>query len=162
MVIRQKKALPTKRALQQDLFEPKSHEFTYQVIVTNKTTGAVHTMEYHHGRGSQEGVFGETKSHCQLDHSSMRGWRSNQTYCLAAIMAHNLTRELQMQVQGPSSGTTSKRRNLWGFETLNTLRQRPVRREGRLIRPQGRLTLVTPGNATVQDEFAKYLNPSRN
>ena len=92
----------------------------------------------------------------------VRSWRGNQTYCLGAIMAHNLTRELQMQAQGPSSGTTPKRCNLWGFETLNTLRQRLVRRAGRLIRPQGRLTLVTSGNATVQNEFAKYLNPSQN
>jgi hypothetical protein len=162
LVIRQKKALPTKGPLQLDLFEPKSHEFTYQVIITNKTTGAGHTMDYHHGRGSQEGVFGETKSHCQLDYIPVRSWLGNQTYCLAAIMAHNLTRELQMQAQGPSSGTTPKRCNLWGFETLNTLRQRLVRRAGRLIRPQGRLTLVTSGNATVQNEFAKYLNPSQN
>jgi hypothetical protein len=74
----------------------------------------------------------------------------------------NLKRELQMQAQGPSLRTTPKRCNLWGFETLNTLRQRLVRRAGRLIRPQGRLTLVTSGNATVQNEFAKYLNPSQN
>lgn len=33
---------------------------------------------------------------------------------------------------------------------------------GRRIRPQGRLMLVTAGNATVQNEVAKYLNPSNN
>ena len=77
-------------------------------------------------------------------------------------MAHNLTRELQMQVHERQSGTTPKRRNPWGFETLNTLRQRLVRRAGRLIRPQGRLTLVTPGNLKVRSELEKHLHPSNN
>ena len=67
-----------------------------------------------------------------------------------------------MQAQAPTCANTAKRRNLWGFETLNTLRQRLVRRAGRLIRPQGRLTLVTTGNETVQRELEKYLRPSIN
>ena len=52
LVIRQKKAQPTKGPLQLDLFEPRSHEYQYQVIVTNKTTQAKSVMEFHHGRGS--------------------------------------------------------------------------------------------------------------
>ena len=157
LVIRQKKAQPTKGPLQLDLFEPRSHEYQYQVIVTNKTTQAKSVMEFHHGRGSQEGVFAETKSHCQLEYIPVRTLCGNQTYCLAAMLAHNLTRELQMQAQPRSTVTTAKRRNLWGFETLNTLRQRLLRRAGRLIRPQGRLTLVTNGNEVVQRELNKYL-----
>jgi hypothetical protein len=162
LVIRQKKARPTKGPLQLDLFEPKSHEYDYQVIITNKTTAAKSVMEFHHGRGAQEGIFAEAKSHCQLEYVPVRSRCGNQTYCLAAIMAHNLTRELQMQVHERSSGTTRKRCNLWGFETLNTLRQRLVRRAGRLIRPQGRLTLVTAGNAKVRSDLDKYLSPSDN
>lgn len=157
LVIRQKKATPTKGPLQLDLFEPKSHEYQYQAIITNKTASAKHVMEFHHGRGSQEGVFAETKSYCQMEYVPVRTLLGNQTYCLAAIMAHNLTRELQMQANERSFHTTSKRRNLWGFETLNTLRNRVVRRAGRLIRPQGRLTLVTAANQSVQDQFSKYL-----
>lgn len=162
IVLRQKKTRPTKGPLQLDLFEPKSHEYDYQVIIANKTTSPKSVMEFHHGRGSQEGIFAEAKSHCQLEYIPVRSRCGNQTYCLAAIMAHNLTRELQMQAQDRNSNTTPKRRNLWGFETLNTLRQRLVRRAGRLIRPQGRLTLVTAGNTTVQNDLNKYLNPSNN
>ena len=162
LVVRQKKSVPTKGPLQLDLFEPKSHEYQYQVIITSKTTTAKSVMEFHHGRGSQEGLFAEAKGHCQLEYIPVRTRCGNQTYCLAAIMAHNLTRELQMQAQAPAYATTAKRRNLWGFETLNTLRQRLVRRAGRLIRPQGHLTLVTTGNETVQRELAKYLRPSVN
>lgn len=162
IVVRQKKPRPTKGPLQLDLFEPKSHEYDYQVIIANKTTNPKSVMDFHHGRGSQEGIFAEAKSHCQLEYIPVRSRCGNQTYCLAAIMAHNLTRELQMQAHERNSTTTPKRRNLWGFETLNTLRQRLVRRAGRLIRPQGRLTLVTAGNTTVQKDLNKYLNPSNN
>ena len=53
IVIRQKKAVPIKGPLQLDLFEPKSHEYDYQVIITNKTCSAKRVMEFHHGRGSR-------------------------------------------------------------------------------------------------------------
>jgi hypothetical protein len=158
-VIRQKKAKPTKGPLQLDLFEPKSHEYQYQVVITNKTTRAGHVMEFHHGRGSQEGIFAEAKSHCQLEYIPVRTLCGNQTYCLAAILAHNLTRELQMQTGQRRTRSDSKRRNLWGFETLKTLRQQLLHRAGRLIRPQGRLTLVTAASKLVREQFNKYLTP---
>lgn len=157
LVIRQKKATPTKGPLQLDLFEPKNREYQYQVVITNKQSTARNVMEFHHGRGSQEGIFAETKSHCQLEYIPVRTLRGNQTYCLSAILAHNLTRELQMQAGERRTRSDSKRRNLWGFETLHTLRQRLLRRAGRLIRPQGRLTLVTAANQLMREQFSKYL-----
>jgi hypothetical protein len=161
VVIRQRKKVPRKGPLQLDLFEPRSREYDYQVIVTNRKTSASNVMEFHHGRGSQEGIFAEAKSHCQLEYIPVRSLHGNQTYCLASMMSHNLTRELQMQTAGQEYGTTPKRRNLWGFETLSTLRQRLLQRAGRLIRPQGRLTLVTSGNEAVRRDLSRYL-PSNN
>jgi hypothetical protein len=157
VVIRQKKAEPTKGPLQLDLFEPKSHVYEYQVIVTNKTQRARPVMEFHHGRGAQEGVFAEAKTHCQMEYIPVRTWCGNQVYCLSAVLAHNLSRELQMQASERAYATQPNRRNLWGFETLGVLRQRLIRRAGRLIRPQGRLTLVLSGNERVQAEIEHYL-----
>ncbi len=156
LVIRQKKAVPLKGPLQLDLFEPRSHEYDYQVIATNKSCLAKRAMEYHHGRGSQEGVFAEAKQFCQLEYIPVRTLYGNQVYCLSAVMAHNLTRELQIDAYEREHGTTAKRRNLWGFETLGTLRNRLIRRAGRLIRPQGRLTLVIPANDKLRDELELY------
>lgn len=158
LVIRQRKAQPTKGPLQLDLFEPKSHRYEYQVILTNKRQRAATVMRFHHGRGAQEGVFAETKSCCQMDYIPVRTWLGNQVYCLSAVMAHNLSRELQIQAGSRQYHTTAKRRNLWGFETLATLRQRWIHRAGRLIRPQGRLTLILGGNDRLQTEWATYLN----
>ena len=156
LVIRQKKAVPIKGPLQLDLFEPRSHEYDYQVITTNKGCSAKRVMEYHHGRGSQEGVFAEAKQFCQLEYIPVRTLYGNQVYCLSAVMAHNLTRELQIDVYEREHGTTAKRRNLWGFETLGTLRNRLIRRAGRLIRPQGRLTLVVQANTKLREELELY------
>jgi hypothetical protein len=157
LVIRQKKAKPTKGPLQLDLFEPKSHEYDFQVIVTNRTCSAKSAMHFHHGRGSQEGVFAEAKTYCQMEYVPVRRLYGNQVWCLSAVLAHNLTRELQMQTYERSHGTTAKRRNLWGFETLGVLRSRLIRRAGRLIRPQGCLTLVMAGGRRVRDELTDYL-----
>lgn len=162
LIFRQKKSVPTQGPLQLDLFEPKSHEYQYSVVITNKTTQAPSVMEFHHGRGAQEGLFAEAKGHCQLEYIPVRTRCGNQTYCLAAIMAHNLTRELQMQAQPRAYNNKPKRSNLWGFQTLGTLRQRLICRAGRLIRPQGRLTLVTSGNQTVRKELANYHAASSN
>ena len=101
-------------------------------------------------------MFAEAKQFCQLEYIPVRTLYGNQVYCLSAVMAHNLTRELQIDAYEREHGTTAKRRNLWGFETLGTLRNRLIRRAGRLIRPQGRLTLVIPANDKLRDELALY------
>ena len=64
-----------------------------------------------------------------------------------------------MQTADHQHRTTPKRRNLWGFETLGTLRQRLIRRAGRLIRPQGWLTLVLSATDRVRQDMTRYLSP---
>jgi len=156
LVIRQKKAVPIKGPLQLHLFEPRSHEYDYQVIITNKGCSAKRVMEFHHGRGSQEGLFAEAKQFCQMEYIPVRTLCGNQVYCLSAVMAHNLTRELQIEAYHREHGTTAKRRSLWGFEALGTIRNRIIRRAGRLIRPQGRLTLVIPAGEKLREELELY------
>jgi hypothetical protein len=161
IVLRQRKKTPTKGPLQLDLFEPVSHEYEYSMIVTNKRTGIANVLEFHHGRGSQEGIFAEGKSQCQLDYIPVRKKTGNQTYCLAAMLAHNLTRELQMQVEPRIPFNTAKRRPLWVFESLKTIRHRLVRRAGRLLFPQGRFTLSLSANEVAKQDFEKYLPPQQ-
>lgn len=159
LVVRQKRKKPVKGELQLELFEPVSHEYEYSVIVTNKTTSASHVLAFHHGRGTQEGLLAEGKSQCQLDYIPVRKKTGNQIYGLAAMLAHNLTRELQMQAEPRTEQTTAKRRPLWVFESLKTIRHRLIRRAGRLLLPQGRFTLSLGANEAVQKDFKKYLSP---
>lgn len=160
LVVRQKKKQPTKGPLQLDLFRPVSHEYEYQVIMTNKpqVVGAWGVIEFHHGRGSQEGIFAEGKTHCRMEYVPVRSWYGNQAYCLAALMAHNLTRELQMRVTDRTNDSASRKRPaLWQFETLGTLRGRVLRQAGRLIHPQGYLTLVVTRAKAFRESLEKYL-----
>ena len=53
--------------------------------------------------------------------------------------------------------TQEKRPALWQFEQLSTIRQRIIQRAGRLIRPQGQLTLSMSANEAVQNELLHYL-----
>ena len=85
LILRQKKKQPTKGELQLNLFEPVNHEYEYSVIVANKTTSASHVLAFHHGRGTQEGIFAEGKSQCQLDYIPVRKKIGNQTYCLGSV-----------------------------------------------------------------------------
>ena len=82
---------------------------------------------------------------------------ANQGYLLCSVLAHNLCRELQMQVEQPVRGTTEKRTVRWLFEELDTPRRTLLTRAGRLTRPQGKLTLTLNGNPTVQNALLRFL-----
>jgi hypothetical protein len=143
---------------QLDLFEPYEYGCEFKVIVTNKTLQAKRVAAFHEGRGSQEGVFAELKSHCHLDYVPVRTLYGNQTYLLAGLFAYNLTRELQMQTAEPTRGTTAQRTCLWVFQKVDTLRKTLLHRAGRLSRPHGLLTLTISANSWIQTRLLHVLN----
>ena len=147
-----------KEPIQLDLFIPHVTGYDFKVIVTNKTIAAGHVVAYHEGRGSQEGIFGELKSHCQMGYIPVRRRLGNQLYLLAGLFAHNLTRELQMAAARPCRWTTPQRAALYTFEKLDTLRQSLLLRAGRLTRPQGVLTLTLNANPWLRERFLGLLH----
>jgi hypothetical protein len=156
--IRTKTKKQQKGPVQLDLFVPYDYGYDFKVIVTNKTISARRVAAYHEGRGSQEGIFAELKSHCHQDYIPVRSKYGNQTYLLAGLFAHNLMRELQMQTTKPSRGTTAKRASLWVFEKVDTIRKTLIQRAGRLTRPQNTLTLTVSANAWIEKRFMRILN----
>ena len=82
---------------------------------------------------------------------------ANKVYLLCSLLAHNLSRELQMQIQEPERGTTQKRTVKWVFEGLDTLRRTIIARAGRLTRSQGKLTLTLNANPIVQHALFRLL-----
>ena len=121
-----------KGPVQLDLFIPYESGYDFKVVVTNKRLKVKALVAFHDGRGSQEGVFGELKSQCQMGYVPVRTLIGNQLYLLAGLFAHNLTRELQMAARPPSRTTTSKRAALWVFEKIDTFRKTLIQRAGRL------------------------------
>lgn len=159
LFIRNLAKLQSKGPVQLDLFEPIEEDYEYKVIVTNKSGRAASVVRYHEGRGYQEKIFAEVKSHAQMDYIPARHRCANQTYLFCSIMAHNLTRELQMQVEPPSRGTTVGRTVRWAFKELSTLRHTVIQRAGRLTRPQGKLKLTLGVNQKVQAAICRFLGP---
>lgn len=147
-----------KEPIQLDLFVPHEHGYDFKVIVTNKRIGASSVVAFHQGRGSQEGIFAELKTHCQMDYVPVTTRVGNQIYRLSAMFAHNLTRELQMIAHPPQRGTTAKRAALWAFEQLHTMRCNLIQRAGRLLRPQGKFVLSMNYNPAVEEELLHYLD----
>ena len=81
----------------------------------------------------------------------------NQLYMFAGILAHNLTRELQIQLTPRARGTTAKRAALWCFREIETLRRTLIQRAGRIIRPAGKLILSMNSNEKLENELLHSL-----
>lgn len=161
LFIRQRVRRQHKEPVQLDLFIPYECGFDFKVIITNKLSSAKKILAFHNGRGEQEGIFAELKSHCQMDYVPVKTKVGNQIYLLSAVLAHNLARELQMLANPRQRNTTEKRSPLWIFQELNTLRRNLIQRAGRLTTPHGTLTLTISANKKVGDELIHYLDAAR-
>jgi len=151
ILVRQIAPEQRKRPLQLDLFEPRRYNFTFKAIVTNRRDRFADAVVCHEGRGSQEGIFAELKSENALAYVPTRTWLGNRAFMSAALMAHNLSRELTMvgaNAERRASG--AKRATLWVFPRIGTIRRELLQRAGRLIRPQGKLTLSMSANEAVR------------
>jgi hypothetical protein len=157
LFLRQLRSKPRKGPIQLDLFVPQDLYFEYRVIITNKTTSPRNILHFHNGRGTQEGIFGELKSDMQMDYLPTRRLLANQMFTMAAIFAHNLTRELQMQHESPNRNTTNARASRWLFKKADSLRRLILNKAGYLSKPQGRLTLTLNANHAVEAQINSFL-----
>jgi len=155
LLIRTRSKQQQKGPVQLDLFVPYEYGYEFKVTVTNKELSVAAVIDYHGGRGSQENVFGELKTQCQMDYIPVRTRAGNETYLLASLFAFNLLRELQMQLAPPTRTTTRKRSPLWAFEQVTTLRRTVLLRAGRLSRPSGKLVLTFCAGKQLKERVLK-------
>jgi hypothetical protein len=156
--VRTKAKQQRKGPMQLHLFEPRDFLYDYKVIVTNKTESAKSVVLFHNGRGSQEAIFGDAKSHAGLSVLPSRCLTGNQIYTLCAMMTHNLSREIQILSEKPQLRAQPKRPTLWTFLRLDTLRHRIIQRAGRITRPQGKLTLTMSANQAVRNDLLHFMD----
>lgn len=148
----------SKAPVQLDLFEPVDFDYEYKVVVTNKTDSAKAVLAFHNGRGSQEAIFGEAKTGAGLDVVCGKRLHANQCFTLCSMLAHNLGRTMQMREKPRAKRDDAKRPALWRFEKLETIRRLILQRAGRMIRPQGKLTLSMSANEKVEADFLRTLD----
>ena len=159
--IRQRCATIRKEPIQLDLFVPYEYGYEFKVIVTNKWASGKKILMYHNGRAAQESVLGELKSQSQMDYIAVRGLLGNQLFMMAAVLSHNLNRELQMATRVPDRGTSEKRAPLCFFEELRSLRHRLIQRAGKFTNPQGNLTLTMSANESVKTGLLEFLEAAK-
>ena len=152
---------PCKKFLARDFVKMVQNPGDYKVLVTNKTGSAKSLVLFHNGRGSQEAIFGDAKTDAALDVIPSRRLAGNQLFTLCAMMAHNLSREIQMLASPPLPRTLPKRPAAWTFERLDTMRHRIIQRAGRLTRPKGELTLTMSANQAVRSDLLHFLDVVR-
>ena len=157
IAVRQARKTQQKGPVQLDIFTPSDYHWEYKVILTNKKIKVKKVVSYHNGRGSQESIFAELKSCNQMDYVPTRTLAGNQIYLISAVMAHNLTKELQMINQDSDRKTQEKRPALWKFKKLSTIRQQIIQRAGRMIKPQGKIVLSMAANEKVKSEILHFL-----
>jgi len=159
LALRHRRPKLRKGPLQLDLFEPRAQEYEFKVIVTNKTESARAVLLFHNGRGGQEKIIGEGKHHVALDLVPTRTLHGNQLFTLAGMLAHNLTRELQMQATPPRHRAEPKRPAHVDFLEVGTIRQQILHVAGEITRPHGELTLNINDNPVVRTELLRLLKP---
>lgn len=155
--VKKKVKKQTKGPIQLDLFVPHEDGFEFKAIVTNKKKGIKSIVLFHQGRGSQEKIFGEMKNGTRIDYLPCRREAGNRVYMLCNILAHNLSRELQIENAPRARTTNAQRACLWIMESLSTLRKNVINRAGRLTRPNGTLTLTIPADNKIRRVVEKFI-----
>ena len=73
--------------IQLDLFQPIEYGYEFKVVVTNKRINPRKVVLFHEGRGSQEGIFAELKTHCQMGYMPVKTRVGNQSFLLTTSLA---------------------------------------------------------------------------
>lgn len=157
ILYRQESLVQRRGPLQLDLFEPRDTQYEYKVVVTNKTLQAAALLVFHNGRGTQEATFGQAKNSVGLEYIPSRSLVANQLFCAAAVLAHNLGRELAWQTSVKQPETTANRAPSAPLRTLESLQKHIFQRAGRLTNPQGSLVLTVSANAKTQREIENMM-----
>lgn len=146
-----------KGPIQLNFFTPAEFDYEYKVVLTNKSRNAGSVLHFHNGRGSQEGLFAELKTQCQLGYIPTRRKAGNAVWMYASILAHNIHRELQIRINGCHRHSTTKRRCAYLHEQLDTFRKKIIQRAGRLTKPSGVLTLTISASKALGKEIIQVL-----
>ena len=135
---------------------PIEHGYEFKVVVTNKRINPRKVVLFHEGRGSQEGIFAELKTHCQMGYVPVKTRVGNQLYMFAGILdsqPHSASfrcRSIRASVVRPRNAPPD-------FREVETLRRTLIQRAGRIIRPAGKLILSMNSNARLEGDLRHAL-----
>ncbi len=143
----------TAKNYQLDLFDPDDGYYEYSAVVTNKTVSARTLWHFMAGRGVQERVYGEMKSGFAFGCVPSLSYAANSAWQWFSILAFNLTRGFERTTTAPRRSANRKRRTLWRFDSIHTLRFQCLHRAGLLLHPGGYPTLDLGTAPSIRQRF---------
>lgn len=158
IVYRKKVAHETRKNFQLDLFDPDDGHYEYSAVTTNLGLTGDSLWQFMAGRGTHEQAYAELKSGFAFDAVPSQRYAANGAWQQLNIMAFNLVRRFQMAAVAEKRATSGKRRTVFKFHTIRTLRYQCFSRAGVLTRPAGRQTLDVGTAPLVQGFFKRVEN----
>jgi hypothetical protein len=145
---------------QLDLFDPADGHYEYSAVVTNKNLTGAYLWYFQCGRGSHEKAYAELKGGFAFDCLPSRRCAANSAWQMLSVLAFNLMRSMQVATTATRRTPNRKRRVLFRFASIQTLRYQFVGRAGIVVKPGGCATLDvgnTPKVVAVFREIAQTL-----
>jgi len=155
VIYRKKVQHKTRKNFQLDLFDPADGHFEYSAIVTNKTLTGRSLWHFLCGRGTHEQAYGELRSGFAFDCVPSLSYGANSAWQVLSVLAFNLMRRFQAATTAPRRRRTRKRRTLYRYETIQTLRYECLHRAGIVCHPAGHATLDVGTSPTVKKRFTR-------
>jgi len=145
----------TAKNFQLDLFDPSDGHYEYSAVVTNKQLTGPALWAFMCGRGAHEKAYAELKSGFAFDCVPTMRYAANSVWQLLSVLAFNLVRGFQMLTTAERRGLTRKRRCLYRFESIHTLRYECFHRAGIVVHPNGYPTLDVGSAPAVARRFER-------
>jgi hypothetical protein len=145
----------TAKNFQLDLFDPNDGHYEYSAVLTNKPLAGPALWAFMCGRGVHEKVYGELKSGFAFACVPTRHYAANSAWQLLSGLAFNLSRSFQLATIARRRAPSRKRRSLFAFETIHSLRALCLQRAGLLTHPHGRATLDVGLSPAVAERYER-------
>lgn len=155
-VYRTKRSRRPAKGVQLDLFNPDDGYWEYSVVATNKTLGLKALHAFCNGRGAQEKTIGELKTGFAYDSVISKKEGANAAWQKLAVVAHNISVSLQLRTGAKRKPLSAKRTASFFIQRISTIRFEWLNRAGRMLRPQGKLTMRMADNDNVREHYEKF------
>jgi hypothetical protein len=155
VVFRKRVGHQTAKNFQLDLFDPADGHYEYSAVVTNKALRGPALWAFMCGRGAHEKAYAELKSGFAFDCVPTMKYAANSLWQLVSVMAFNLVRGFQARTTAERRPRTRKRRAVYRFESIHTLRYLYLHRAGLIRHPDGYATLDVGCSPAVVERFKR-------
>jgi hypothetical protein len=145
----------TAKNFQLDLFDPNDGHYEYSAVRTNKPLAGPALWAFMCGRGMHEKVYGELKSGFAFACVPTRQYAANSAWQVLSGLAFNLSRSFQLATTARRRTPSRKRRTLFAFETIHSLRALCLQRAGLLTHPHGCVTLDVGLSPAVAERYER-------